>query len=52
MKLNLTIRRIIRRAFRNMGFQRRIAPDFVDVMNAHDIDVVLDVGANDGGYGR
>jgi FkbM family methyltransferase len=52
MKLNLTIRRNIRKAFRNMGFQRRIAPDFFDVMNAHDIDVVLDVGANDGDYGR
>lgn len=52
MKLNLTIHRTIRKAFRNLGFQRRIAPDFFDVMHAHDIDVVLDVGANDGDYGR
>jgi FkbM family methyltransferase len=52
MKLNLKIHRTIRKAFRNLGFQRRVAPDFFDVMNAHDIDVVLDVGANDGDYGR
>jgi len=46
------MRRLIRRGFRYAGFQRRIAPDFVDVMNEHDINVVLDVGANDGDYGR
>lgn len=45
-------RRVVRKVFRNLGFQRRIAPHFVDVMHAHDIDVVFDVGANDGDYGR
>jgi precorrin-6B methylase 2 len=34
-----------------MGFQRKVAPDFVDVMNELNIDIVLDVGANDGAYG-
>ena len=52
MKINSIVRRIIRKAFRNSGFQRRIAPDFVDIMLAHEIDVVLDIGANDGDYGR
>lgn len=52
MKLNTKLRRFIRKTIRNLGFQRRIAPDFVDVMSANDIDVVLDVGANDGDYGR
>lgn len=46
------IRRFGRRVIRNSGFQRRIAPDFVDVMHANNIDVVIDVGANDGDYGR
>ena len=46
------LRQLVRRWFRSAGFQRRIAPDFVDVMNDHDINVVLDVGANDGDYGR
>jgi FkbM family methyltransferase len=46
------IRRLTRRVVRNTGFQRRIAPDFVDVMHANNIDVVIDVGANDGDYGR
>jgi FkbM family methyltransferase len=51
-KILSAIRRSVRRRIRSAGFQRKIAPDFVDVMNAHDINVVLDVGANDGGYGR
>ncbi|WP_341237316.1 FkbM family methyltransferase [uncultured Limnobacter sp.] len=46
------LRRFIRKKLRNLGFQRRVAPDFYDVMQAHHIDVVLDVGANDGDYGR
>lgn len=46
------IRRLGRRVFRDAGFQRRIAPDFVDVMNEKNINIVLDVGANDGDYGR
>jgi len=46
------IRSLIRRTIRNAGFIRRIAPDFVDVMNHYNIDVVLDIGANDGDYGR
>lgn len=46
------LRRFIRKTLRNLGFQRRIAPDFYDIMQAHQIDVVLDVGANDGDYGR
>jgi FkbM family methyltransferase len=52
MKFNSKIRRIVRSAFRNAGYQRRVAPDFFDVMQAHDIDVVLDVGTKDGDYGR
>lgn len=52
MKLSASVRRLLRRAFRNAGYQRRICPDFVDVMQAHAIDVVLDVGANDGAFGR
>jgi FkbM family methyltransferase len=47
-----TIRRKIRKIIRNSGFVRKIAPDFVDVMNEYNINVVLDVGANDGDYGR
>lgn len=46
------LRRLIRRTVRRSGFQRTIAPTFVDVMRHHDVDVVLDVGANDGGYAR
>lgn len=46
------LRRFIRKCIRNAGFQRKIAPDFVDVMHEHNINVVLDVGANDGDYGR
>jgi len=46
------IRRVVRRLIRSAGFERRIAPSFVDVMKRHGIDVVLDVGANDGGFGR
>lgn len=52
MNIFKLVRRIVRRGGRTAGFQRRIAPDFVDVMNAHNINVVLDVGANDGDYGR
>ncbi len=48
----LKVRRTIRMLFRNAGFQRRIAPDFFEVMSDIGIDVVLDVGANDGGFGR
>ena len=36
---------------RNAGFNRRIAPNFLEVIQANQIDIVLDVGANDGGYG-
>ncbi len=46
------VRRAIRKAVRNTGFRRQIAPTFVDVMRHCDINVVLDVGANDGDYGR
>ena len=46
------LRRSVRRAVRRGGFQRTIAPTFIDVMRAHDVDVVLDVGANDGDYAR
>ncbi|HFE39055.1 MAG TPA: FkbM family methyltransferase [Gammaproteobacteria bacterium] len=52
MNIISSLRRVVRRVFRNVGYQRKIAPDFVDVMHAHNIDVVLDVGANDGDYGR
>ena len=46
------MRRVIRRLIRNAGFSRRIAPNFVEVILANKIEVVLDVGANDGGYGH
>jgi len=52
MKISSKFRRFIRRLVRNSGFIRRIAPDFVDVMKHYNIDVVLDIGANDGDYGR
>ena len=37
---------------RNTGFKRRIEPNFFEVIQANKVDNVLDVGANDGGYGR
>lgn len=46
------IRRVVRKFVRSIGFRRRIEPDFVDVMKSLAIDLVLDVGANDGAYGR
>lgn len=48
----MEIRRILRRLVRHTGFSRRIAPNFAEVMAANQVDIVLDVGANDGGYGR
>lgn len=46
------MRRVVRRAVRKTGFRRQIAPTFVEVMKCNAIDVVLDVGANDGDFGR
>lgn len=46
------MRRLIRKIIRNAGFKRRIAPNFVDIIQANKIDIVLDVGANDGDFGR
>ena len=46
------MRRMLRRLVRNTGFSRRIAPNFAEVCAANQIGIVLDVGANDGGYGR
>ena len=46
------LRRQVRRLIRRTGFRRQIAPTFVDVMRVRRIDVVLDVGANDGDFGR
>lgn len=43
---------MLRRLVRNTGFSRRIAPNFAEILAANQIDIVLDVGANDGGYGR
>lgn len=37
---------------RNAGFKRRIEPNFFEVIQANKVDNVLDVGANDGGYGH
>lgn len=48
----MDLRRTIRRRLRNAGFVRRVAPSFVEVIAANYIDIVLDVGANDGDYGR
>ena len=50
--MKIDTRRFFRKLLRNSGFQRRLNPDFVDVMNEQNINLVLDVGANDGGYGR
>lgn len=52
MSLRFNIRRFFRKWFRIFGYQRRIAPDAFDIIKAHNIDVVLDVGANDGDFGR
>jgi hypothetical protein len=41
------MRRMLQRLLRNMGFSRRIVPNFADVLVANQIDIVLDVGAND-----
>jgi len=46
------LRRLIRKMIRNAGFVRRVAPSFVEVIAANNVDIVLDVGANDGDYGR
>lgn len=46
------LRRLVRRGVRKTGFRRQIAPTIVDVMKCNDIDVVIDVGANDGDFGR
>ena len=45
------MRRLIRKMIRNAGFNRRIAPNFFEVIQANKVDIVLDIGANDGGYG-
>ena len=52
MGLLFNARRTLRKWFRNAGFQRRIAPDFFEIIAEKRIDVVLDIGANDGGFGR
>ena len=46
------MRRTIRRVVRKTGFRRQIAPTFVEVMHNRRIDVVIDIGANDGDFGR
>jgi FkbM family methyltransferase len=46
------MRRLIRKMIRNAGFNRRMAPNFLEVILANKVDIVLDVGANDGGFGR
>lgn len=46
------LRRLVRGAVRRRGFQRTIAPTFAEIMAHHRVDVVLDVGANDGDYAR
>ena len=48
----IDVRRGVRRMVRRAGFQRTIAPTFADVMRHHNVDVLLDVGANDGDYAR
>jgi FkbM family methyltransferase len=48
----LEMRRIFRKMLRNAGFQRRIAPDTYDIIVDTSINTVLDVGANDGDFGR
>lgn len=46
------LRRLFRQMVRRAGFQRIIAPTFMDVIRHHQVDVVLDVGANDGDFAR
>jgi FkbM family methyltransferase len=48
----INMRRLLRKYFRRLGFQRKIAPDFIDVINSLNIELLLDVGSNDGAYGR
>ena len=50
--MNWDFRRIVRRNVRKTGFRRQIAPTIVDVLKCNGIDVVIDVGANDGDFGR
>jgi FkbM family methyltransferase len=50
--LSFDLRRSLRRAVRKTGFRRQIAPTFVQVMHNRGVDVVLDIGANDGDFGR
>ena len=46
------MRRLARKQIRNLGFQRTIAPTVADVARSKEIDLVLDVGANDGDFAR
>lgn len=46
------MRRMLRRIIRNTGFSRRISPNFAEILAANQCNIVLDVGANDGGFGR
>lgn len=52
VEMRVQVRRLLRKSVRKTGFRRQIAPTFVDVMTRLNIDTVLDVGANDGDFGR
>ena len=52
LEMDTPMRRLIRKIIRNAGFNRRIAPNFVEIIHSNNINVVLDVGANDGDFGR
>ncbi len=45
-------RRFARKLIRSYGFQRTVAPTIADVVRSREIDLVLDVGANDGDFAR
>ncbi len=46
------MRRMLRRLVRQFGFSRTITPSFAEIIAANQVNIVLDVGANDGDYGR
>ena len=47
--IDVSIRRLIRRAGLDLGWRRTV---LADLLRRHEVDVVLDVGANEGQFGR
>ena len=48
----MRLRRTTRRLFRNAGCSRRVTLSFAEIISANHCDIAIDVGANDGGFGR